>query len=440
MTVKHIFQIVAALYFVVAGYFGWLYIQGDWLPSPFFAELVDPVVYEGWDKDLLMFGPFCLAAAFAMLLLPRRNRKRQIMVFFAAWLTAPVIAVVASYLLTIPLWVTLGISVAALVLIDLLVEVSDSTPSELLLPGPEPAPTRDQVNPVTPKQWLSRQSSPLSDGDTLMNTIEGRTINLDIEEAMQQGNLTVHYQPVFDIRGSTPKLVEAEALVRWNHPTLGMLSPADLNIWDASDRLQTEMTDYVLKCVVEQHFAWKKQNIRFPVSVNLSIAMLNDGEFPQRLANLLAEHDVDRRLLCLELGEPRPTILPDITLEILDRLAQDGFHTVLDNFARNAVFLGELARIPWAGLKINGGLIWDLVEHESVRKLVRGIIHLAHDLGMPAYAESVEEPQSALILRTLGCDKAQGWYFGKPMPASNLTKLLMDQNRTADFGQTAAES
>ena len=274
-----------------------------------------------------------------------------------------------------------------------------------------------------------------------MNVTEaGLRINLDIEEAMQHGKLTVHYQPIFDIQGSTPMLAQAEALVRWEHPELGILSPTDFNIWGASDRITAQLTDYVLHRVMEQHCVWSKQDIHFPVSVNLSAAMLNDGGFPERLANLLAGHDVDHRLLYLELGEPRPTNLPDTALEVLDRLAQDGFHTVFNNFARNAVFLGELARISWAGLKIDAGLIWDLVEHERVRELVCGIIHLAHDLSMPAYAESVETPQSAVILKDLGCDKAQGWYFGKPMPASDLTKLLMDENSTADYAQTAEKS
>ena len=259
-----------------------------------------------------------------------------------------------------------------------------------------------------------------------------QTINLDIEEAMQHGKLTVHYQPIFDIHAPTPKIVEAEALVRWDHPELGLLSPTDVNIWSAADRIATRLTNYALQRVVKQQSAWKKQNIRLPVSVNLSFAMLHDGKFPERLANLLAKYGVDHRLLYLELGEPRPAILPDITSETLNRLTHDGFHTVLDDFAREAVFLGELARISWAGLKIDDGLIRDMVESETVRKLVCGIIHLAHDLNMSAYAESVETPESASILRDLGCDNAQGWHFAKPMPVNDLTKLLMDQNGTAD--------
>ncbi len=259
-----------------------------------------------------------------------------------------------------------------------------------------------------------------------------QTINIDIEEAMQRGKLTVHYQPIFDIHASTPKIVQAEALVRWNHPDLGLLSPTDLNIRKATQRIATQLTDYVLQRVVEQHSAWNKKNIRLPLSVNLSFAMLHDVRFPERLANLVAEYGVDHRLLSLELGEPRPAILPDIASEILNRLAQDGFHTVLDDFACENVCLAELARISWAGLKIDGGLIWDLVDSESVRKLVCGIIHLAHDLNMLAYAECVETPESATILSELGCDNAQGWHFAMPMLANDLTKLLTDQNGTAN--------
>ena len=266
-------------------------------------------------------------------------------------------------------------------------------------------------------------------------TTDGQTINLDIEQAMQQGNLTVHYQPIFDIQEPTPMLVQAEALIRWDHPELGLFSPSDLNIWEASDPIAMHLTDYALQRVAEQHFVWERENIHLPVSVNLSGAMLNDSKFPERLTKLLAEHHVDHQLLYLEVGEPRPAILSNLALGILARLRHDGYHTVLDNFACNTIFLRELTQISWAGLKIDAGLIRDFDEDENVRRLVRGIIHLAHDLNMPAYALSVETPQSASILRKLGCDKAQGWFYGEAMSASDLTKLLMGQCGTADHGQ-----
>ena len=94
----------------------------------------------------------------------------------------------------------------------------------------------------------------------------------------------------------------------------------------------------------------------------------------------------------------------------------------------------------WNWVKIDAGLVWDLAESECVRNLVRGIIHLAHDLNMSAYAECVETAESASILKDLNCDKAQGWHFAKPMTANSLTTLLMRQVNAADELGTALHS
>lgn len=262
----------------------------------------------------------------------------------------------------------------------------------------------------------------------MISTAKGRTINLDIEEAMLHGELMVYFQPIYDLQTTKPRLVQAEAFARWDHPDLGILSPSDLNIWDASERIRKQLTDYVLQGVLEQHVAWKKRGIEIPVSVNLPAAMLNNLEFPKRLARFMADHDVDHRLLYLEICEPRPVILPDTTQKIINQLIYDDFQIILDNFARNAVFLGELTRISWTGIKIDGGIIKDLFRAKKSRDLMSGIIQLAHELGLPVYAENVETEQCAAILKSLGCDKAQGWHFDMPMPSGSLTKLLLDSN------------
>lgn len=273
----------------------------------------------------------------------------------------------------------------------------------------------------------------------MTSKIDFKTINLDIEEAIRRDHLTVHYQPIFDIRAATPKLNMAEALVRWNHPELGMLSPLDFELWQASELIKARLTDYVLQRVVEQHFAWEKDNNSCPVAVNLSIAMLVDDEFPESLATLLAKHNVDHALLYLELTEHQSTVLPESALRTMDHLTQIGFRIVLDNFGSKAVSLADLASLPLAGLKIDGELIGGLVDSERIRQLVGGIIHLAHDLGIPACATHVENEETAFILKGLGCDRAQGWHFGMPMPPCELTKLLADQTGVTDYAATAAD-
>lgn len=393
-------QVLSAVYLVAACYFGWLYIPWGWMAGNPSGELVDFAVHDAARRDLLTYGALCLVSALAMLLLVRRSGKKQLFTFSVAWLAVLLVVVVASYLLAIPIWIAAGSTVIAWALIGILVDIAN------------------------------KGGSPMS------GKFDFTTINLDIEEAINRDHLTVHYQPIFDISTATPKLIEAEALVRWNHPELGMLAPIDFKIWQASERIKTLLTDYVLQRVVEQHVAWEKQNIRCPVAVNLSIAMLGDDEFPESLATLFAKYNVDHALVVLELPEHRSTLLPKSAIHIMDRLTQDGFRIVLDNFGRNAVSLPDLAPLPLAGLKIDAQLIGDLVDNERIRQLVGGIIHLAHDLGIPTCATCVETEETASILKGLDCDWAQGWHFGMPMPPSELTKVLVDQTGTSDYAET----
>lgn len=272
-----------------------------------------------------------------------------------------------------------------------------------------------------------------------MNDVgEGLTINLDIEEAITQGALTVYYQPIFDISSADPILVEAEALLRWHHPKLGMLTPTDFAIWHSSDRITTNLTEYVLQRLVEQQVVWKKHNLNLPVAVNLSVAMISEDEFPQRLAALLGENNVDHAALILELADQPSAVLSESAMKSVGRLREDGFSITLDNFGQNPVFLSELPELPLAGLKVDAGLIGDLANNERSRQLVGGIIDLAHNLSVPVYVKNIETAPTLSIFKGLGCDKAQGWLLGKPMPAGELTQLLVDQAVTPVQSEVAA--
>ncbi len=343
------------------------------------------------------YAALCIVSALAMLLLGRWSRQKKIFTFMATWLAVLCLVVVASHILFIPIWIAAVSTVTACAATGILAEIADNGDSQV------------------------------------SSKYDFKTIDLDIEEAINRNHLTVHYQPIFDISIATPKLVKAEALVRWNHPELGMLAPIDFNIWQASEWTKTQLTDYVLQRVVEQHFAWSKQNIRCPVAVNLSIAMLADGEFPEFLATLLAEYNVDHALVELELPQHGSTVLPASAMRTLDRLSQDGFRIVLDNFGSNAVSLADLAPLPLAGLKIDAELIGDLVDNGRTRQLVRGIIHMAHDLGIQTCAMCIETQETAFVLKGLDCDWAQGWHFGMPMPPSELTELLAVQTIATDY-------
>lgn len=238
--------------------------------------------------------------------------------------------------------------------------------------------------------------------------------------ALDNRELILHYQPIFDLRKRDPELVAVEALVRWAHPDLGLLLPGQFLPQAQAEGLMTRLTDQTLQLAAEQLTAWKQQGTTLPISVNIGADLLTDHQFPARLVRALKELAIGPEDLILEVAERGVMSQRPEPVAVAAELIDQGFRLVIDDFGRDSISLTQVMTLRFTAIKIDESLIRQVGRSERAKQLVRGIVRLAHDLGMRACAESVETAEILFLLKGLGCDEAQGWYLGRPLPASAL--------------------
>lgn len=260
------------------------------------------------------------------------------------------------------------------------------------------------------------------------------TLAAELREALAAGQLTLRYQPVFDIRKSEPALVTAEALVRWEHPSQGLLLPGEFLPLASREGLMPAVTDFVFQYAVEQLFAWRQRRIDTAIAVNLAGHLLEDPDLPDRLMRLLTEFSIEPRQLILELSEQGAMVTMPAALDILRELMALGFPLVIDDFGKGSISLVQLMRLPFVGLKVDQQLVAQISADDRAKQLVRGIVHMAHDLGMAVCAEGVETRETLFLLKGLGCDSAQGWLFGDAVRAAELAVVPQIDPAAQDAG------
>lgn len=258
------------------------------------------------------------------------------------------------------------------------------------------------------------------------------TLAAELRDALAVGQLTLRYQPIFDIRKSEPTLLTAEALVRWDHPSRGLLLPGEFLPLAIREGLMPAVTDFVFQSAVEQLFAWRQRRIDTTVAVNLAGHLLEDPGLPDRLMRLLREFSIEPRQLILELSEQGAMMTLPAALDILRELMAQGFPLVIDDFGKGSISLVQLMRLPFVGLKVDQQLVAQISADDRAKQLVRGIVHMAHDLGMAVCAEGVETRETLFLLKGLGCDSAQGWLFGDPVRAAELPVVPQPESAPAD--------
>ncbi len=238
--------------------------------------------------------------------------------------------------------------------------------------------------------------------------------------ALDVHELTLHYQPIFDLRRRDPELVAVEALVRWAHPELGLLLPGQFLPKAETEGLMPLVTDRTLQLAAEQLTAWKQQGRKLAISVNIGAELLTDHQFPVRLTRVLKELAVGPEDLILEVAERGVMSQRPEPVAVAADLIEHGFRLVIDDFGRGSISLAQVMSLRFSAIKIDESLIRQVSRSERAKQLVRGIVRLAHDLDMRTCAESVETSESLFLLKGLGCDEAQGWFLGRPLPASEL--------------------
>ena len=259
---------------------------------------------------------------------------------------------------------------------------------------------------------------PLADGNDRSRLV----LLSELRRGLAEGQLVVHYQPKIALGTGAPAGVEA--LVRWLHPTRGLLSPAEFLPAVERTGLIEPLTDVVLDLALAQARSWRDQGLEVPVAVNLSARSLGRDDLADRVLGRLAAHDLPARLLRLEITESALLAEPARAREVLCRLHAAGVGISIDDFGTGYSSMGHLKHLPVDELKVDRSYVADMSTSPEDAALVRSVIDLGHELGMTVVAEGVEDAATLEALTDLQCDVAQGYLFSGPRPAAELTALL----------------
>ena len=255
------------------------------------------------------------------------------------------------------------------------------------------------------------------------NSPERLSLIADLNEGIRQNQLLLHYQPRLDLRSQ--RVVGFEALLRWQHPRLGLLLPEHFLAQAELSETIHPLTDRVLELAIAQLQAWQDAGYGCSVSVNLSVRNLIDDRCLQTLQRLLALHTVDPAHLELEITE---TALMHDTEQValrLDRIAALGVRISVDDYGTGYSSLGYLHRLPIHALKIDRLFVSDMCQGEHDAIIVRSTIALAHSLGLEVVAEGVEDAATESLLQSMGCDQVQGFHLSPPLPPDQLGRFLV---------------
>ena len=250
----------------------------------------------------------------------------------------------------------------------------------------------------------------------------------EFPKALEEKQFLVYFQPKFDIRGDKPVLSSAEALVRWIHPSLGMISPGAFIPLFEGDGLIAKLDEYVWRRTAEKIADWKARlGISVPVSVNLSRADLYDPELVDTMEKIIRESGISRDDLYLEITESAYVSDSSQMVDRVKALRDHGFFIEMDDFGSGYSSLNMISELPIDALKLDMKFIRTAFEKKNDTRMISIVIDIADYLKVPVIAEGVETEEQYLELKRLGCAIIQGYYFSKPVPADEFERFLNDK-------------
>lgn len=248
----------------------------------------------------------------------------------------------------------------------------------------------------------------------------------EFPNAIKKNQFVVYYQPKYNIKGETPVLSSAEALIRWNHPKLGLISPGIFIPLFEEKGLIRLLDLYVWEEAAAQMRRWKEQFGRHvPVSVNVSRVDLYDPDLLETLKDIVKRNDLSCPDLLLEVTESAYTEEVDMILAKIKSLREAGFKIEIDDFGTGYSSLSMINKIPLDALKIDMIFIRNAFSGQNDNQMIKIIIDLASYLKVPTIAEGVETKEQVEVLKKLGCDIVQGYYFSKPVPPQEFEQFLL---------------
>jgi diguanylate cyclase (GGDEF)-like protein len=249
----------------------------------------------------------------------------------------------------------------------------------------------------------------------------------ELRQAVEHDELRMFFQPKIEF--STSRVVGAEVLLRWQHPTRGLLNPSEFIPFAEQTGFIRRLTRWTLDHAIAQGAEWQRCGKALSLAVNISADDIGDVRFDSRVAGMLTRHQLPPPLLTLELTESGFIEDPVRALRMLDALAALGVYLSIDDFGTGYSSLSHLARMPVHEVKIDRSFVLGLESDPEFAPVIRSAIDMGHGLGLKVVAEGIETEEAASRLRALHCDVAQGYLYAKPMPLAEFEIWIERQVR-----------
>ncbi len=242
----------------------------------------------------------------------------------------------------------------------------------------------------------------------------------ELREAIKNGEMTLFFQPQISVING--KLSGAEALVRWQHPSKGLVLPDEfVDVIDQTGLSKT-MIKWVLDKALQHQQEWQDLGLDINMSVNLSINNLHDYDFPNDAKKLLNKWQANPSRLTLEITEDGLMVDPGRVTKVVAALKDIGVNLSIDDFGTGYSSLAYLRKFPAREIKIDKSFVFDMLVNEDSAVIVKSTIDMAHNIGRMVVAEGVENLDTQILLKRLGCDFLQGFFFSKALPADEFLK------------------
>lgn len=247
----------------------------------------------------------------------------------------------------------------------------------------------------------------------------------DLRLALERKEFELYYQPKVD--AASLQITAAEALVRWHHPTKGLVGPGVFIPVAEQSGLIKQLGDWVIEDACRQAAHWRASGLRMRVAINLSAIQMREPGIVEQIVGALRKHRIDPAQLTCEITESVAMADTQSTQETFDALGRAGMHLSIDDFGTGYSSLAYLRRLPAEEVKIDRSFVMDLEQSDDARAVAEAVVRLAHALGKKVVAEGVETTRQAKILQAMGCNQLQGYLFGKPMPAAELLSWALNE-------------
>jgi diguanylate cyclase (GGDEF)-like protein/PAS domain S-box-containing protein len=253
--------------------------------------------------------------------------------------------------------------------------------------------------------------------------IEKVLLESHLRRAVERNELVLHYQPQVDL--STGNVIAVEALVRWQHPDLGLVMPDKFIPLSEETGLINRMGEWILKTACEQILIWREQGYGLRrIAVNLSGKQIQQKKLPEIVERILLETGCPSASLELEITEGFIMQHPERSISVLQQIRALGVELSIDDFGTGHSSLNYLKRLPINRLKIDRSFVWDIGENPDGEAITKAVIAMGHSLNLQITAEGIETEEQKMFLQQYHCNEGQGFLFSRPMPANEVTMLM----------------